>query len=153
MTLPGQTQRRADEVLRDFARMRSEVSSVAEAAVKMGMTPRALEKVLERARARGDQRGYRGDLPALTQIGRKEPSKRQGPTVKVTPSVDSTVLDEWVFLREAGEHWERAAQRLGIARRTFYDALQAARAEGDPRGALDTEAAVQMKFKRKKVSA
>lgn len=47
------SRRSRQEVLEDYMMIRDEVSSIAHAADRMGMTERALEKALERARKQG----------------------------------------------------------------------------------------------------
>lgn len=56
----GHAQRKAEETLTDWVRLRTHVASLAEAARRMNMSHSALDKALYRARLRGD---HRGDIP------------------------------------------------------------------------------------------
>lgn len=66
LNVRGSEGRSAEEVLEDYHMIRDDVSTVAEAADRMGMSWSALDKALYRARQRGDDRA----LPPQDQLER-----------------------------------------------------------------------------------
>lgn len=152
------------EMLDRFVAAKRYAKSVEEAAEIMGVTFYALDKALERARADNDWRGVYKPLtlrthhprpPTVKQLWEALPEPKPPPAEAaqiIGCKVDTLrrvvgeaallhernerVLDEWEFLRNGGEHWERAAARVGVTVPTMHTILKNARAAGDPRGNL-----------------
>lgn len=141
-------------ILRLWSALPSPKPLYIDVAEELGTTSTGLALIISRARRKGldiEPSGYfqRGISPRAPRAPRpprqlRTPATRRTPGPKPRPAVDvEAILEEWEFLRDSGEHWERAYSRLGISRTMFSDILLAARKQGDHRGQLTTAAAIQ----------
>jgi predicted DNA-binding protein (UPF0251 family) len=128
--LPG---RPREETLEEWEFLRADGVTVAEAARRMGMRTRALEKALERARARGDERGARHHRDLLRIRARAAANELAAPPMRSWRPREE-ILAEWVELRDQGLTLTEAAERMGMVRHSLENALNRARRAGDARG-------------------
>ena len=106
-----------DRVLDRFVEVKPSVKTIEEAAGVMGMSFAALDKALERARARGDERGI------YKPLGVRNPKPPK-------PSRAEQILSGWVALAEPRPPYPEAAALIGCSTAALATTLSRYRRDG-----------------------